>query len=788
MEKLLSWLIDSSIIAGFIILIVLVIRPFIKKLPKWVNLILWLIVAVRLVMPFGLQSSFSLVPDIAGIRSGYSEILFGEQEKQDDTTPHPVAAQLPSLRQGRHQATTWLDISPQGEGFDEEGVSQTDITVPSIVATESDADITNTSPDGTEYTLGITNISLDETEHTLGITGTSVAETEYNPDTTNTVLTESEHDHGIGHILLIIWLSGCVLMLAYFVFSIIRIKRKVRFSVAANVPDDIRKESLAPVYVCEAIKTPFIMGLFGTRLYIPEGMDSSALRYVIKHENAHITHFDQVLKVLGFILLMLYWFNPLVWIGFIFFSKDIELACDERAAGRLSASDRAAYSEALLKCSVHNRMLIACPVAFGEVGVKERIKAVISIKKPVKAVIAVLIIGCFIFAICFLTNPVSAKNKDKSESNQPESEYRDNPELIEVNNSLENADAEKKHDNTEKIGNDETIGNTEQTVNIENTGNVENTDNTESEDTQVKTTIISNEKAERIDKVNPDESEKMSKVNSDKTEKINKKDNINTEPADSDVVPSEENAIIPQGIIKIKEKAFAGTNTIKTVILPDSVEVIGRAAFYDCALLEKINIPYSVKVIDSNAFQHCSGLLKVIFSEGITDIGDYAFAGSGLIRVTLPDSLKTIGKGLFSTCTRLSYCKLPEGITYIPDSAFYGCESLNEFEIPDTVKTIGISAFRYSGLKEIRIPDGVTTIDVSTFADCSELERVYLPDSITTIKNGAFSGCEKLTEINIPDSVTEISNDAFWQCNNISKETKAKIRSINKKVRFDYKK
>ena len=250
MEKLLSWLIDSSIIAGFIILIVLAIRPFIKKLPKWVNLVLWLIVAVRLIMPFGLQSSFSLVPDIAGIRSGYSEILFGEQEDPatdapeidtvrqaesadidegdvsenysliEENTPHPVAAQPPSLRQGRHQATTWLDISPQGEGFKGES---------SFINTESD--------DNTDIAIS--------------------------------PIVEADQNLGIGHILLIIWLSGCILMLAYFVFSIIRIKGKVRFSVAANVPDDIRKESLAPVYVCEAIKTPFIMGLFGTKLYIP---------------------------------------------------------------------------------------------------------------------------------------------------------------------------------------------------------------------------------------------------------------------------------------------------------------------------------------------------------------------------------------------------------------------------------------------------------------------------------------------------------------------------------------
>ena len=762
MEKLLSWLIDSSIIAGFIILIVLAIRPFIKKLPKWVNLILWLIVAVRLVMPFGLQSSFSLVPDIAGIRSGYSKILFGEQEDPatdapeidtvrqaesadtdegdvsenysliEENTPHPVAAQPPSPRQGRHQATTWLDISPQGEGFKGESV---------FINTESD--------DNTDIAIS--------------------------------PIVEADQNLGIGHILLIIWLSGCILMLAYFVFSIIRIKRKVRFSVAANVPDDIRKESLAPVYVCEAIKTPFIMGLFGTKLYIPEGMDSSSLMYVIKHENAHITHFDQIWKVLGFILLMLYWFNPLVWIGFIFFSKDIELACDERAAGRLSATDRAAYSEALLKCSVHNRMLAACPVAFGEVGVKERIKAVISIKKPVKAVIAVLILSCIVFAFCFLTNPVSAKNKDKSESTRSETEHSDNPEMIGgsdvFTNNNENADTDKNAYSTEKNGIDEKTDDIKKTASAEktdkpvNSGISDNSDNTRKNEAETDT-------AKNNDNT---DSKNTSEESSAGSEKIDRTDNMSTEPVDDSKVPSEENAIIPQGIKKIKDNAFADTKTIKNVTLPDSVETIGRCAFNECMELESVNIPSSVKTIGANAFAGCTGLLKVLFSEGVTDIGAAAFYRCGLIRVTLPDSVKSIGEGIFSENRRLKYCKLPKGITAIPDRAFSYCTVLEELEIPVTVSKIGVGAFGFSGLKEIRIPEGVTVIEASAFAGCSELERVYLPDSLISIKEAAFYNCPNLVEINIPDSVTEIADNAFKKCGNLPESVKKDIRAARKR-------
>ena len=372
MEQILKWLIDSSIIAGFIILIILVFRPLLKKLPKWVNLVLWLIVAVRLVMPVGLESNFSLVPDIGGLQAEYSKVIFKENYVKNST-----------------DETDYYSETNHSE------------TVPNV---ETDGNTDNFNILDSFNSNGMPNKeNIGENENR------AYNNSQIDKDTDDIDNVKNEKTVNVAETIMIIWLIGCGLMLAYFIYSIIRIKRSVRISIPAELPFNLKTKSLVPIYVCEGIKSPFIMGLIGTKLYIPEGMDESTLEYVIQHENAHIKHFDQLWKVLGFVLLMVYWFNPFVWIAFICFSKDLELACDERAAGKLTPQERAGYSEALLVCSIHNRILAVCPVAFGETGVKERVKAVISIKKPLKIVIACIILGCTVFALCFLTDPASAK-------------------------------------------------------------------------------------------------------------------------------------------------------------------------------------------------------------------------------------------------------------------------------------------------------------------------------------------------------------------------------------------
>ena len=139
------------------------------------------------------------------------------------------------------------------------------------------------------------------------------------------------------------------------------------------------------------------------------------MEYVIAHEAAHIRRKDHWWKPLGFLLLTIHWFNPLMWIAYVLLCRDIELACDEKVIQELGSKERADYTQALVACSVNRRMIAACPLAFGEVGVKERVKSVMNYKKPALWIIILAMISCAVVAVCFLTDPVKAVENQPSE-------------------------------------------------------------------------------------------------------------------------------------------------------------------------------------------------------------------------------------------------------------------------------------------------------------------------------------------------------------------------------------
>ncbi|MBR5178643.1 MAG: leucine-rich repeat protein [Lachnospiraceae bacterium] len=725
MEKILIGLIDSSIIASIIILVVLVLRPFIKKLPKWVNLVLWSVVALRLIMPVGFESNFSLLPDIDGMRSGYTEVIFGND----------------------NNAVEKYSVHEEMQDTEYSGKNT----------------IENLTPD-----IGKTNIEkADKEKADAGIFNTESETAGLDP----------------ADILSIIYVSGCLIALAYLLISIFRLKRTVRFSVPANLPYNLAKQSLALIYVCEGVKSPFIMGLFRTKLYIPEGMNISTLEYVIKHENAHIRHFDQIWKMAGFILLLIYWFNPLMWVAFVCFTKDLELACDERAAGKLSQKERAGYSEALLECAIHNRIIAVCPLAFGETGVKERVKAVISLKKPLKIVLVSVAVGCALFALCFLTDPVSAKEND---GNNIEDTFNADEKTPYLDAERSNESADTRNSFTESNAytdyTDEDTQNITENYGITPTGTIgkqtsfsivdvqelygQETKNDESTDYDINedTNVDTNE-----DLLPNIENQSLVTEDDNKTEK-----------------PSDENAIIPYSIITIKDGAFAGTESIKHVSIPDTVETIGSEAFRRCSNLSSVDIPGSVTSIGHHAFTECN-LETVVFPESVQQIGVSALSYNRNLRYCKWSSqVAGIPDYMFTGDEALTDIALDGNTTWIGNGAFEQCLSLEKIALPDTVKYIGYSAFSYTGLKEIVIPDGVERIEANTFSYCTELERVYLPESVTFIGDYAFGNCVNLKEINIPDSVTEISQNAFWLCNNLTDDVKADIRAVNKKVRFDY--
>lgn len=193
----------------------------------------------------------------------------------------------------------------------------------------------------------------------------------------------------------IIWAVGVVVLLAYAAISYFRLRRVV--SESAPLCDNI--------YLCDHIQTPFILGLFRPRVYLPSDLSDAQMQSVVAHERAHLARRDHWWKPLGWILLTVYWFNPLCWVAYILLCRDIELACDEKVIRDMGVDDRKAYSQALLSCSIPRRLVSACPLAFGEVGVKERIRGVLNYKKPAFWVIALAVVACIGVAVCFLTNP-----------------------------------------------------------------------------------------------------------------------------------------------------------------------------------------------------------------------------------------------------------------------------------------------------------------------------------------------------------------------------------------------
>ncbi len=197
----------------------------------------------------------------------------------------------------------------------------------------------------------------------------------------------------------IVWLAGAIVLLLYAVISYCRLHRRVR--TATTLCDRVQ--------ICDEVSSPFVLGIVRPRIYLPSSLNEDAVEYVIAHENAHIQRRDHWWKPLGFLLLAVYWFHPLVWLAYALFCRDIELACDERVIKTMKLAQKKAYSEALLSCAVRGRVIAACPLAFGEVSVKERVKSVLTYKKPAVWLVIAAAVGCAAVALCFLTNPTGVK-------------------------------------------------------------------------------------------------------------------------------------------------------------------------------------------------------------------------------------------------------------------------------------------------------------------------------------------------------------------------------------------
>lgn len=199
-----------------------------------------------------------------------------------------------------------------------------------------------------------------------------------------------------------VWITGTLFLFLYALVKLGRIKRKLREAVPLH----------HNIWLCDAVSSPFILGTARPRIYLSSGMDEIQMKYVLAHEEAHLKRGDHLWKPLGYLLLAIYWFQPLIWMAYILLCRDIELACDEKVIKNMDMKGKKIYSEALAACSMQRRMVLVCPLAFGEVGVKKRIKTVLSYKKPAFWLTLTAMAAFALMTACFLTDPKAVSKGD----------------------------------------------------------------------------------------------------------------------------------------------------------------------------------------------------------------------------------------------------------------------------------------------------------------------------------------------------------------------------------------
>ncbi len=319
--------VNMSISASWLVFVVFLLRLILRKAPKWVNVLLWGIVAIRLLCPFSIESTVSLIPNSVGNGEMVSEWMddyIGETRVIYDTSIHYEAA----VAAGREPIYA-------GDGGYYVVTAQDQLGEPSTIE--------------------------------------------------NTVIP----------VLTYVWTAGISVLVLYAIISYWTLQRKVDTAVLLRYN----------IFQSEYVTTPFVLGICKPKIYLPYTMSPKDIIYVVSHEKAHIRRKDHWWKPLGFLLVTIHWFNPLLWPAYKVFCRDIELACDELVIQNLNSEHRADYAQALLSCSKRAHMVTACPIAFGEVGVKTRIRSVMNYRKPGFWMILTAAILCLVVCVCFLTDP-----------------------------------------------------------------------------------------------------------------------------------------------------------------------------------------------------------------------------------------------------------------------------------------------------------------------------------------------------------------------------------------------
>lgn len=715
----------SSFFASVMILTVLLVRPLLRKAPRNISCLLWLLVAVRLLLPFELQSPLSLQPRLE-LDPGYISVAV-RQEVPDKHGQENVTAVQPE-----QSPVADVQLVPQKPV----AVEQTVQTVP--VETES--------------------------------------------------------------LFAAIWLIGAVCLLLYAAVSMVVLRYRVRDAV--RCPDK--------VWESDRITDAFLLGYLRPQIYLPAGLDQRDRELIVAHERAHQSRGDQWWKLMGMICLSIHWFNPLVWVGFCLVCRDIEDACDEKVIGDLDLLQRKDYSLALLNSGKRMSGLLSYPVAFGEVNLKQRIKSVLSYRKPGLWVTLGAVAVAVVIAVCFMTNPGHRDREPDAVQIPPVTDIQ--PEATDVPTEPMGASTEP----TEPTPTESAVPETEPKPTAPTTEPTELTtapakptepqlteprptepkptepNPTEPKPTEPKPTAPQPTKPTPTE---PSASVVIKKgtwggdpwqITSDGTLSILFSRAFEGSSAldypwldHKDLVTK---IVVNEGITKIPGNAFQGMNRVTEVVLPDTLVRIGHEAFWECSSLRSVTIPPEVKEVEYCAFLGCTSLRTLEFSveSKLETIGSGAFERTALVEFHAPPGLKTIDKGAFYECRSLEVLDLWECSANVHENAFYDCPSikqvllgensyLSQYEYPLWYQVV--TAKLYSNfydlfsnrpqLQSVEIGGRVRELHWGAFADCTALTEVTITAPITVVGSRAFMNCTSLTNLNLPDTVTEIEGSAF---------------------------
>ncbi len=542
MNRVFSTMLEIGIYSGVIVLIVLILRLVFHKASKTVICALWFLVGLRLLLFVPIESSFAIMP-----RLSIKEMVREYSESTDMVQPLGT--------DGKIKSDNEEDIS-----VIENSTSDTTNNIRSYLYNDLDKDSSVATAQNNPEDQDSEGIIVGLKDGTV-----NKYETPESIPSTQAIQVASEKKSKIYSILAFVWLGGTLVMFSYAIIKAIKVKRRLSEAVRLEGYDD--------VYLTDYVRNAFVFGLVRPRIYLNYSVTDAQRKYILAHEREHIARKDYFFKVLAYVLLSLYWFVPWVWVAFIMYSRDMELACDEGVIRTMDPESRARYAETLFGCSVSGFGRAYNAVSFGELGVNERVKNIMKYKKKtiwISVAAGIVAVLCLVF---FLT-PKDA--------------------------NAENQDGETQIDGTKTIE-DPTVNNSQYLENEDNLVS-DNGDFTwwheEFYDKENKRLVLHD-----ISSIPP-------RAFANRTEI--------------------KEVIIPDSVTSIGVGAFRGCTNLEKVTLPAQLLEIQNRAFLGCSMLKEIICPPNLEKIGDDAFAECRSLVNVQLSQRILragyGIGDDAFS------------------------------------------------------------------------------------------------------------------------------------------------------------------